>query len=71
MSTLPKKKPTRNEKIQESMAHSQEKRKLTETVLDEAQTLLLLDRDFKSTAQRTNENQENNVSPKREISIKK
>lgn len=53
------------------MAHSQKKRKLTVTVLDEAQTLLLLDRDFKSTAQRTNENQENNVSPKREISIKK
>lgn len=69
---LPKKKnTTRNIKIQESITWSQENRKLIETVPDKAYKLDLLDRDFKSTAQKNKENQENNVSPNREISIKK
>ena len=71
MFTLPKKKKktTRNIKIQESMTWSQENMKLIETVPDKAYTLDLLDRDFKSTAQNTKENQENHVSPNREVSI--
>lgn len=66
-----KKKTTRNIKIQESITWSQENRKLIETVPDKAYKLDLLDREFKSTAQKNKENQENNVSPNREISIKK